>query len=515
VYLVIYVLALAALMLHAPDIVWQPGAREFFVIMGVIGAWRYSWNLVHLTRSMIYRKRVYPAWRAKAFRRAYGIADPVLPSAMAPDVPMPEEGRAPELYIAVTSFRIAPETTALVFRAAIDEAVRYGVPTTIVASMVELADERLIKALFKKLAPPEQVRLVIVRLGSSGKRNALSGALKAVVRLRPHPDALVCFLDGDTLLAPGTFARCVPFFHLMPEIGGLTTDEDCVVRGSRPIVEWHRQRFAQRDLLMGSMALSRRLLAMTGRMSMFRIAVATDPGFVEMIASDSVDHWRLGRFRLLTGEDKSTWLWLLQRGWRMVYVPDVRIVTIEDPPHGRFVPASSMLMLRWFGNMLRAGGRAIRLGPRRLGPFTWWCLIDQRISMWTPLFGPLVAISFAIQFSPWFLYTYLLWIMTTRLIQTLLLLSVRVRISGLWPFMIYYNQVYGALIKSYVLFRMDRQRWTRQNIAIEATSAGWRGRLERAGSTYVHALALGSLAALVAFWTGLLRLPDGLARSLF
>jgi hypothetical protein len=50
-------------------------------------------------------------------------------------------------------------------------------------------------------------------------------------------------------------------------------------------------------------------------------------------------------------------------------------------------------MRRWFGNMLRASGRAIALGPRQVGLFAWWCLIDQRISMWTPLLLPLSAAS--------------------------------------------------------------------------------------------------------------------------
>ena len=75
---------------------------------------------------------------------------------------------------------------------------------------------------------------------------------------------------------------------------------------------WHELRFAQRHQLMSSMGLSRRLLAMTGRMSIYRGSVATDPGFIEAIEDDHLDHWRLGRIKLLTGEDKSTWFWLLR-----------------------------------------------------------------------------------------------------------------------------------------------------------------------------------------------------------
>jgi hypothetical protein len=36
-YLTVYLLAFAAFALHAPDAVWQPGSREFFVILGALG----------------------------------------------------------------------------------------------------------------------------------------------------------------------------------------------------------------------------------------------------------------------------------------------------------------------------------------------------------------------------------------------------------------------------------------------------------------------------------------------
>ena len=71
--------------------------------------------------------------------------------------------------------------------------------------------------------------------------------------------------------------------------------------------------------------------------------------------------------QLLTGEDKSTWFWLLNADYRMLYLPDVQVTTIEHPPSRWLLPASTQLMLRWFGNMLRISFRAIALGPRRIG----------------------------------------------------------------------------------------------------------------------------------------------------
>ncbi len=498
VYLLLYLLGLAALFVNAPAEVWDPAAREFVIIVGLVGLWRYGWGSVHLIRSLIYRRRVFPRWR----RAAELLAGDSAAGAV--------EGTADRVFLIITSFRIRAETTAAVYRAAVEEAMRYGGPVTIVASIVELADQRFIKAIFAKLRPPERVRLVFVRLGPQGKRDALAAALRAVARMRPRPDDAVVVMDGDSLLSPGTLARCLPFLRLMPDLAGLTTDEDAVTDGGLLMRHWHRLRFAQRHVLMSSLGLSRRLLVMTGRMSLYRASIATDPDFIDIVRNDALDHWRLGRITFLTGEDKSTWFWLLERGLPMLYVPDVKIWTIEEPPAPGFLRGSTQLMLRWFGNMLRSSGRAIELGPRRIGLFTWWCLIDQRLSMWTPLIGPTAALLFAFAVSPLFLYTYALWVATTRLVLTLGLLTVRERVSGLYPPLLYYTQVYGALVKTYVLFRLDRQRWTRQNIARHA--AGDR-RWHEIGSTFVHTLALATLVVVVAFLTGALELPPRLPIS--
>jgi mannuronan synthase len=505
-----YVALLLGLALNAPPALWNPGNRSFVLVIGLIGLWRWGWGLLHLARSVWYRRVRFRRWRARLDRLlARAAADGGAGAAAADDAL-----RVPEVFLVVTSYRIRAETTAAVFEAAVREAVRYGRPATIVASLVELGDQRLVKAVFERLAPPERVRLVLVRSAGTGKRDGLALGLRAVARARPRPDAAVVVMDGDAVLPPGCLERTLPFFRLMPGLAGLTTDEDCVVaEGSGAMRDWHRLRFAQRQLLMCSMALSGRLITLTGRMAVYPVRVATDPSFIDIVQNDSLDHWRLGRFRLLTGEDKSTAYWLLSRGLRMLYVPDVRVVTIEHPPAPDLPRASTKLMLRWFGNMLRASGRAIALGPRRLGLFPWWCLIDQRISMWTPMVGPIAAACLALAATPAFLYAYLLWVMATRLAQSLALLTVRPTIGGLYPLLIYYNQLYGAFLKTYILFRLDRQRWTRQDIALKAPlPAGRRAAfLRAAGSLYLHVLALAALVAAVAVYAGLLPVPDAAA----
>jgi glycosyltransferase Alg8 len=85
--------------------------------------------------------------------------------------------------------------------------------------------------------------------------------------------------------------------------------------------------------------------------------------------------------------------------------------------------------------------------------------------------------------------------------------SVRDSIDGTWPMLIYYNQVYGAFLKGYILFRLDRQRWTRQNIALRPAANLRQRRMRELGSVYLHGLALLALASGMAFLSGILTLP--------
>lgn len=134
---------------------------------------------------------------------------------------------------------------------------------------------------------------------------------------------MIVFMDGDIQLAPKALERTIPFFFAQPDLGALTTNNLAVVSGDDWAKEWYDLRYAQRDLLMSSLGLSSRLLVLTGRFSVFRADLATKSSFIEIVERDQLDHWRFGRFKFLSGDDKSTWFWLLKHGYRTLYVPDV------------------------------------------------------------------------------------------------------------------------------------------------------------------------------------------------
>ena len=470
----LYTLALIAAALSLPPIALTPGTEQFIFVVGGLAIWRYSWGLVHFTRAILYKNIVFPKYRKleEAHRQE------LLPS---------------KIYLLVTSFRIETDTSLKVFRSVVQEAINTGVECMIVPSLVEKADEAMVKEIFSAMNPPKHVTLDIVRIPGTGKRDGLAQGFRAISRDMPPFDAVVAVIDGDSVLEPNLIKKTASFFKMMPEIGALTTDEECDVKGSQLIRSWHSLRFAQRQLLMSSMGLSKRVLTLTGRMSMFRGSIITESDFIERVQSDHLKHWRFGILRFLTGDDKSSWYWVLKHGWSMLYVPDVQVHTVEHPPSPDFFIATTMLMKRWFGNMLRTNERALNIPPHVTGFFTWWCLLDQRISMWTSLSGPIFVTMLCFKYSMAFLAIYFVWIGFTRWIMTLMLLSSRHQTSWTYPFLLYYNQIYGSLIKTYVFFRLDKQSWTRQKTTLSGTSNYWDSKITAASSIGLH------LASILAF----------------
>jgi glycosyltransferase Alg8 len=485
----LYLLVMISFAFAVPTILWNPDTKQFILVIGFLATWRYGWAITNWVRYLIFTHFRFPKW-AKA-RDELG-----------------KEGLPSHNYFLVTSFRIGSETTRRVYDSIIEEAIHCGIPTTIVVSLVERADQTLVKKLFQNKTPPPHVKLVFVRIAGTGKRDALAVGFRAISRRYPPEDAVVSVIDGDSMLPLGITQKCAPFFKLMPKLGALTTEEMCEVDGAPIFREWYSMRFAQRNIFMGSHSLSKRVLTLTGRMSMFRASIITDPEFIRRVEVDFIDHWRLGRFKFLTGDDKSSWFHILSQGYEMIYVQDAVVTTIETPPSDSFIDSSITLMRRWFGNMLRTNGRAIKLGPRVTNFFPWLAILDQRISMWTSLVGPIVAILASIIYDPFAIIYYFLWIMITRYVMVLMLAVSRPNISPYWPFLLYYNQIIGSFVKTIVLFRLDKQRWTRQNTTLSQSHSSVMERLLGMSSAYMQMLAFGLFVTALATLSGIIDIPN-------
>ena len=177
----LFLSVLGALAISLPTTYTVRGGAHFLLVIGVIGIWRYSVGFTHFLRAMYFLKWAFPGIR----RRAQALGDDAAPS---------------HVYLMVTSFRIDAGTTAMVYDSIIREAVECGWPTTVVASVVELSDEMLMRTMWRKLDPPRHIKLKIVRIPGTGKRDGLAYGFRAISRDLPDENAVVAVVDGRGVL---------------------------------------------------------------------------------------------------------------------------------------------------------------------------------------------------------------------------------------------------------------------------------------------------------------------------
>lgn len=411
------------------------------ISLGVVGIWRWSWFGLHIVRWLIYQHLVFPRWR----RRADAI-------------PVEE---LPPLCLLIPTFKEKPWITERVFRSIGLETRQLGRPVTIVTvSSGPEEDAAIVEAL--RLGDPDlsSVRIVHAIDPGDGKRKALSSGLRVIAELGLPSDAVIALMDGDSEFTPGTLRRSLPFFRLFPKLGALTTDEIPVVVGSYLFSEWFHLRFAQRHYQMCSISLSKKVLCLTGRFSLYRAEAALHPDFANQLESDMLDDWLWGRFKFLSGDDKTTWYWMLKnRNYDMIYLPDVTIYSIESIS-GSLANRMYQNMRRWFGNMLRNGNRALALGPGKLGLFVTLCLLDQRTNMWTSLISPCLLLIALLQ-RHWLPAGILLcWMIFSRSLTLVLIFWGRE--SFLKPIhlpILLLSQWSSALIKIWTQMNLAQQRW--------------------------------------------------------
>jgi mannuronan synthase len=492
-----YVAICISVLSFLPTRVWLHDGRAFLGILGLFGLWRYAWWLTHVIRSEIYARRTYPALaRAASARWDAG-------------------WRPRKLHFLVTVYRERAETIEAVMAAICQEVRSLGQPATIWIGTKEEADEQTVARCLARDAADLDVHLRVVRQTGSGKRNSIALILSAMARDGLTADDFVAFMDSDFILSQGALRTCLPLFASDPALQALTTDEDCIVHGPRWVQTWLDMRFAQRRLAMQSHALSSRVLTLTGRFSIFRGTHIVHPDFIGLVAEDMLDHWLWGRFRFLSGDDKSTWYALLRLGARMRYVPDAHGVTIEV-----FEGSATRRMLenlrRWSGNMLRNGSRAITLGPRRMPLFIWWCLVDQRLAMWTMLFGPLCAIAGIMKLGWMFLVAYAVYVALTRLVSALVLFTYSRRVDLNYTWALYANQLMNSAVKLYMIWRLPKQRWF--NRGNQKSGAGGNVILSAARATmaaYLTALSIVMLVLVALLLTNTMSMPNlAIARRL-
>jgi len=110
----------------------------------------------------------------------------------------------------------------------------------------------------------------------------------------------------------------------------------------------------------------------------------------------------------------------------------------------------------------------------------------------------------SIVIHPAFMLFYFVWILGSRFVTAVIVGMRNDRFSMLWPVLMYYNQMVGSSIKTYVLFRLNQQGWTRQDVGDNKD----RDRFQDMVSMVLHVTTLAGFVLVVSFFTGLLNMPN-------
>jgi len=473
-----------------PNSLWDPQTMTATVVIGGLGIWRYGWWCTHAIRAQIYRRLVYPKLQQAANE-------------------VWEQGWRPRhVHFMMTTFREHRVVTELVIESICRQLRDVGVPGTLWLGSGDIYDERIIEQYLKQHANDLNLNFVIIRQNQPGKRLAIGLVLRAMNREGVKDDDMIVFMDGDSILGPGCVRKCTSLFVADPDLQAVTTDEEVICHGPRWVATWLTMRFAQRRVAMMSHSLSQKVLTLTGRMSVFRAKHLRSLKLIRLLEADHLDNWLWGNFRFLSGDDKSTWYYMLTQNAKMLYVPDAMAYTVEYI-EGTGLDRMVQNFRRWSGNMLRNGTRALLLGPQRIGFFIWWCVLDQRIAMWTMLVSPLLAVMTSLLYTPAYLATYIFWILLSRMMLSLVLYCYSPRVNLAYPLILYFNQFINAGVKVYCLFRLSKQRWS--NRGDQSAGIGEGSLKERARNfmaNYLTTFYVTVLLISIAGYSGLLYLPS-------
>ncbi len=451
----LYSFILAVLLIETPNKLSYISEHPYiFSIVGIIGLYRYGLWLVHLIRAQIYEKYFY----ANIRKKADSIAE--------------DNWKPARLNFIIASFLEDRDILYHSIKSIVNETNSLKLPAVLCIGTASSHDEKIIINAINQIPDSNRLKVIFVRQNFPDKRLQMGSALRALSRQGINPDDPVIFMDGDTIIHPGCLKKCFTVMHSQPSVDAVTTNEKAFITNSVFLSYIYNLRFAVRNFHMQSIALSKKVLCLTGRFSVFRGKILTEE-FISRIENDHFEDWFWGKIKFLSGDDKSTWFYLLKQGANMLYIPDALIYSVEkvkNRPLKKYIED----LKRWDGNMLRNNERALALGAGKTGYFPWFILLDQRISMWTSIISPIV-ISMMFFHNLKLAYMIILWVLTVKYLQSLILFYYGRRVNWAFPLLLYVNQVLNGIVKIYMLFHLNLQCWNNQNVknSFPSTSCGF------------------------------------------
>lgn len=420
------------------------------ITLGFVGIWRYGLIFLIWIRAFIYGRFVYPKLKKRI-------------SLMDVSKRFPKH-----IYFIIPSYKEEPWVSIDAIRSLIYEINTIPSSATLVISTGSDLDDRVMYALHDSCANCEKIDFILQRQ-KQGKRIAMGHALRAAAQVYNQqdddPNSITILMDGDSYLEKGVLKKCLPHFALNPRLGAVTTNEIAYIHTtSHWYRDWFNLKFGQRHIHFMSQSLSKRVLTLTGRFSIFRSSIVYEEAFIRQIENDTLTDPYYGKFRFLMGDDKSSWYYLMKEGWEMLYIPDALVYSLESRD-GDFLSISLSLPYRWYGNTLRNNQRARSL--KNVPLFIRYLLYDQLALMWTSFVGLVGAVYLAILVNPVYFPIYIAWVLLVRVIQMGAIVAGGHLVTLRTVPLMLYGQWVGAFIKIRAYYHLSDQKWSKSGTEVQ------------------------------------------------
>ncbi|MEL7345540.1 MAG: transcriptional regulator, partial [Pseudomonadota bacterium] len=155
--LVVAITVLVYLLVTTSNRFFQPDVQHVTLVLGSLGAWRFSWWFTHAVRAEIYRRVKFPKMRERA--------SAVWNSGWRPR----------RLHIQMTTYYEEPAITKRVIGSILAQIRRERIPTTLYIGTGSSYDELIIRSFVETHAqdiPDDLAELVFIRQNQPGKRMA-------------------------------------------------------------------------------------------------------------------------------------------------------------------------------------------------------------------------------------------------------------------------------------------------------------------------------------------------------
>jgi glycosyltransferase Alg8 len=440
----IAILSLIYLLYEITRRYWYYDSIKLVIAIGILGGIRLFIRFLHIARVIIYKIILFPRLKREASTSFSNIKN---------------------LFVIVPTYMEKDWITYSVFKSIILESAKVLIHVTVVVCTNDPGDRKNIHDILEEFPLADNTDMHIINQTKTGKRNALADSLCFIRTIAKEPErSLIALMDGDAIWGKNLLLKTLPYFEVNPRLAGVTTNEEIISFGSDFYEHWFDFRLSIRDYYMSSHSFSKKILCLTGRFSVIRGDIGVRDDFIEIVGNDSMNHWLWGYVKFLGGDDKSTWFWIYKNGHlinknEFMYIPDATAYTIECINENGVMRTLKNLK-RWFTNTARNNTRSLLIPPFVRTPFfIWFCILSQRLTMFTNFIGVITAITLSIFvniiFLPAFLYVFLL---GSFFINIVISIS-RKRMLYHGIYIRFFDQFVGTVVKLWAFSHMAQQKW--------------------------------------------------------